>query len=306
MKPINRRHFLHGSLTACAAAAASPLTARLAAAQTGPPAPHTPARPPVRLSVLSYSFRGLLQEGKMDVFGYLETCKYRYGLGAADIWNGFLTSADEVYLKKVRDALDERELVLADLCADKVHIWEDDPDARRKNHENALAHLEAARILGARFMRVDAGGRNPTWTNEQFDHIVQRYKEYAQRAHDRGFKVGAENHWGTEGIWANLQKLYRAVDHPGFGISCHIGGWQGTAEEKAEADRLVAPWVCHTHIPWNITEGPLEEKMRNLRDAGYQGCYSVEHHTARNEYAEVAIQLQRVRAVFDRWRTGQS
>jgi len=42
----------------------------------------------------------------------------------------------------VRDALDERELELADLCSDKTHIWEDDPDARKKNYENALAHLK--------------------------------------------------------------------------------------------------------------------------------------------------------------------
>ena len=87
----------------------------------------------MRLSVLSYSFRGLLEEGKMDVFGYLETCKYRYNLSIADIWNGFLTSMDEGYLKKVREALEERELVLADLCADNVHIWESDPAKRQKN-----------------------------------------------------------------------------------------------------------------------------------------------------------------------------
>jgi sugar phosphate isomerase/epimerase len=299
----NRRDFLRGSLAAAAAVTTS-ATGREAVSAS--PVDKPSVRPPMRLSVLSYSFRGLLAEGKMDVFGYLETCKYRYSLDTADIWNGFLTSMDESYLKKVRDALDERELVLADLCADNVHIWEDDPATRKKNYEYALANLKAAEILGARFMRVDAGGRNPTWTSEQFDHIVQRYKEYAQWARDRGFKVGAENHWGTEGIWANLQKLYRAVDHPGFGISCHIGGWQGTDQEKDEADRLVAPWVCHTHFPWNITEGPLEAKMKNLRDAGYQGSYSVEHHTGKNEYAEVAIQLDRVRAVFDRWRTGQT
>jgi sugar phosphate isomerase/epimerase len=303
MTTSNRRDFLRGSLTATAAVAASLLGGGAAAA---PSAAKSAGRVPVRLSVLSYSFRGLLAEGKMDVFGYLETCKYRYNLSAADIWNGFLTSMDEGYLKKVRDALDEREMVLADLCADNVHIWEDDPAVRQKNYDYALANLKAAQILGARFMRVDAGGRNPTWTSEQFDHIVSRYKEYAQWAHDHGFQVGAENHWGTEGIWSNLQKLYRAVDHPGFGISCHISGWQGTEAEKDEADRLVAPWVCHTHFPWNITEGPLEEKMKNLRDAGYQGSYSVEHHTGKNEYAEVAIQLDRVRAVFDRWRTGET
>jgi sugar phosphate isomerase/epimerase len=305
MKSINRRHFLHGSLTATAAMAASVLGSSSGAAQSEPVAAKPAGRTPARVSVLSYSFRGLLDAGKMDVFGYLEACKYRYGLGAADIWTGFLTSTDESYLKKVRDALDERELVLADLCVDNAHIWEDDPDARKKNRENALAHLKAAVILGARFMRVDAGGRNPTWSSEQFDHIVRQYKEYAQWAWDHGFKMGAENHWGTEGIWANLQKLYRAVDHPGFGISCHIGGWQGTEQEKAEADRLVAPWVCHTHFAWNITEGPLEEKMKNLRDVGYQGYYSVEHHTGKDEYAEVAVQLARVRAVFGRWRTGE-
>jgi sugar phosphate isomerase/epimerase len=301
MVPSNRRDFLRGSLTATAAVAASALSDGSALAQSGAKAS---GRTPMRLSVLSYSFRGLLAEGKMDVFGYLESCKYRYHLDAADIWNGFLTSMEEDYLKKVRDALDERELVLADLCADGVHIWEDDPAARKKNYDHALANLRAAEILGARFMRVDAGGRDPTWTGEQFDHIVSRYKEYAQWAHDHGFKVGAENHWGTEGIWSNLQKLYRAVDHPGFGISCHISGWQSTQAEKDEADRQVAPWVCHTHIPWNITEGPLQEKMTILRDAGYQGYYSVEHHTGRNEYAEVALQLDRVQAVFDRWRTG--
>jgi len=299
----NRREFLKGSLAAAAAVAASAVGGPAASAQ---PVVKPAGRPSMRLSVLSYSFRGLLAEGKMDVFGYLETCKYRYNLDTADIWNGFLPSMDPGYLKKVRDALDEREMTLADLCADNVHIWEDDEAVRKKNYEYALANLKAAEILGARFMRVDAGGRNPTWTNEQFDLIVKRYKEYAQWAYDHGFKAGAENHWGTEGIWANMQKLYRAVDHPGFGISCHIGGWQGTDQEKDEADRLAAPWICHTHFPWNITEGPLQEKMKNLRDAGYQGSYSVEHHTGKDEYAEVAIQLARVRAVFDLWRTAET
>jgi len=246
MRDTSRRRFLKGLTVAgtVAAASAGGVLAAGAAPNDAPP----PAVPPnvagkkMKISVLSYSFRGLLGQGTMDVFGYLETCKYRYGLGAADIWNGFLASTEESYLKKVRDALDERELELADLCSDKTHIWEDDPDARKKNYENALAHLKAAEILGARFLRIDAGGQGDTWTNEQFDYIVKRYQEYAQWAHDHGFKVGAENHWGPEALWPNLQKLYRAVNHPAFGLSCHLGGWHGTDAEKAAADRLAAPW----------------------------------------------------------------
>jgi hypothetical protein len=44
--------------------------------------------------------------------------------------------------------------------------------------------------------------------------------------------------------------------------------------------------------------------MNNLRNAGYQGYYSVEHHSAKDEYAEVGIQLAKVRAVLQSWRTG--
>jgi sugar phosphate isomerase/epimerase len=101
-----------------------------------------------------------------------------------------------------------------------------------------------------------------------------------------------------------MQKLYHAVNHPAFGISCHISGWAGSEQEKALADREAAPWVCHTHIDWSICEGPLEEKLRNLWNVGYTGYYSVEHHSAKREYANVAIQLAKVRAVLERLRAG--
>lgn len=257
----------------------------------------------MNVSVLSYSFRGLLTAGKIDLFGYIESCKHRYGLGAADIWNGFLVGTDDDYLRKVRDALDEGELVLADLCVDKAHVWDDDAAIREGNHQNALSHLRAAVTLGARFVRIDAGSRREEWSAAEFDHIVKRYKEYATFAHDHGFKMGAENHWGPEKAWVHLKKLIEAVDHPAFGISCHIGGWAGTQEEKDEADRLVAPWVCHTHFPQATTDGSLEEKMANLRDAGYTGYYSAEFHGTANEYAEVGTQLARIRAVLSRWRS---
>ena len=259
----------------------------------------------MKLSVLSYSFRGLLGEGKMDLFGYLESCKYRYGLAAADVWNGFFPTVEADYFMKVKDALEERELELADLCVDRAHVWDDDPAVREGNHANAIAHLRAAEVLGARFVRIDAGSRRESWSSEEFDFIVSRYKEYCQIAFDAGFKMGAENHWGPEKTWPNLKRLIDAVNHPAFGISCHLGGFGGTEEEKAEADRLVAPWVCHTHFPWNVTEGPaLEQTMKDLRDAGYKGYYSVEHHTARDEYAEVAVQLAKVKAVLEKWRVG--
>jgi hypothetical protein len=314
MPSTNRRDFLKTTLTSAAGLTA----ASRAAAQT----PGARANSPVfdtksanRISILSYSFLGLFQAGKMDVFGYLESCRFRYGLDAANIWNGMLTSMDESYLKKVREALDERNLSLCVLTTDGTHVWDPDPAVRAKNRSAALANLNAARILGAEFMRLDAGGpaandrTSPAakeWSNEAFDGIVKAYREYAQYAADHGFKMGPENHWGPEGIWPNMQKLYKSVaPHPGFGLSVHISQWQGTQAEKDRADSESAPWLVACHMDNTTCSGPLVEKMTVLRNAGYKGWYVVENHSnGQNEFFTTGVQVAQVRAVLQSWRGG--
>ena len=247
----------------------------------------------MKITIASYAFHGLARQGMMDIYGYLESCKYRYGLDTADIWNGMLDSTDEAYLLKVKEALDERELTLVNLCVDRAHIWDDDTDVRESNYHNALAHLRAAEILGAQTVRIDAGSRDPEFSAEQFDLVVTRYQEYAQWADDHGFRMGPENHWGPEAVPATMVRICQAVDHPAFGVLLHL---------KDDGDGLMAPWAMHTHISWNITEGPLEDKMALLRDAGYAGYWGIEYHAAENEYSQVAEQVARVRDVLNRWR----
>jgi len=247
----------------------------------------------MNLSVASYSFHGLLDRGMIDLFGYLESCRYRYHLHTADIWNGMFSTLDDDFLKKVRESLQERELTLVNLCVDGPHIWEDDPALREKHYQEALAYLRAAEFLGAKTLRIDAGGQGESFSNEQFDLIVTRYREYAQWAYDHGFKVGPENHWGPEAVPENMKRICEAVNHPGFGVLLHFRGNPG--------DALMAPWAMHTHISWDIVQRCLEESMSMLRAAGYQGCWSVEHHSGSQEYTEVAIQLASVRRLLETW-----
>lgn len=244
-------------------------------------------------AIASYAFHGLLRAKQIDLFGYLETCRYRYDLRTADIWNGMLISTDDTYLASVKQALDERELTLVNLCVDGPHIWEDDPAVRQQHYKDALQYLHVAETLGAQTLRIDAGVRENEFTDEQFEGIVTRFKEYAQWAYDHGFRVGPENHWGAEVVPENMRRLCEAVDHPGFGVLLHFRGNPG--------DAVMAPWAMHTHISWDITEQQLTESMTTLRDAGYTGCWSVEHHSGINEYTEVAIQLAKVRDVLSRW-----
>jgi sugar phosphate isomerase/epimerase len=247
----------------------------------------------MNVAVASYAFHGLLRAGQIDLFGYLESCRYRYDLRTADIWNGMLTSLDDDYLAKVKAALAERELTLVNLCVDGPHIWEDDAAVREQHYQDALRYLHVAEVLGAKTIRIDAGVRAAHFSDEQFDAIVQRFQEYAQRAHDHGYLVGPENHWGAEVVPENMVRLCKAVNHPGFGVLLHF---------RADAgDALMAPWAMHTHISWEITEQTLDASLTMLRAAGYKGCWSVEHHSGQNEYSEVAIQLAKVRDLIGRW-----
>ena len=252
----------------------------------------------MNISIASYAFHGLLGEGKMDVFGYLETCKFRYRVDMADIWNGFLPTTEEGFIRKVREAMDEKEMGLANLCCDQCQVWDDDPALREKQYQNSLAHLRVAVILGAETVRIDMGGRELGMTSEQFDHTAARFREYAEFAGDHGFRVGPENHYGPARSQVNMARLREAVDDPAFGYLLHFGNW---AEDMDASDASVAPWAMHTHVSAQTVDTNLEAKMTMLRDAGYQGYWGIEHHSAKNEYAEVAWQVAEVRRVLARW-----
>ena len=123
----------------------------------------------MNVAIASYAFHGLFRENRIDLFGYLESCKYRYGLQTADIWNGMLVSLENSYLLKVKEALAERELTLVNLCIDGPHIWEADPAVRENHYQLALDYLQVAELLGAKTVRIDAGVREDTFTDEQFE-----------------------------------------------------------------------------------------------------------------------------------------
>lgn len=253
----------------------------------------------MNVSLAGFSVHGLLAEGKIDIFGYLESCRYRYGLQTADLWNGLLPTIEAGFLTKVRHGLEERELSLVNYHVDGVHLWEDDPAARERNYRGALAHLEAAALLGAKTVRIDTGGKVAPVTPEQLDYLAGRYREYCAFGRDHGFAVGPETHWGLSLTADNMEAIARAVDHPAYGILLHIGHWEDGDPDAGDA--RLARYAVHTHVDAELTRGPrLAEKMRLLLDAGYTGCWGVEHHSAQNEYAEIAVQLATVRRALAR------
>lgn len=255
----------------------------------------------MKISIASFAFHGLRGAGMMDFFSYVEAVKYRYRLDTADIWNGIVGPDsllfDPAFQKKMCAALAEREMTVANYHVDGCHLWEDDSARRQQHRTAALEHLKVGRAIGAKTIRIDAGGSGNVWTAEQFDYIVKGFREYCAIAADFGAKVGPESHWGPELVPDNMENLAQAVDRPAFGILMHIGHWEGVATAE-DGDRHLARWTVHTHVDANITRTRLESAMKILLAAGYRGYWGVEHHSGKNEYAEVEYQIAEVRRVL--------
>ncbi|MGE5558505.1 MAG: sugar phosphate isomerase/epimerase family protein [Bacillota bacterium] len=246
----------------------------------------------LKLSIDGYSFHGLLDQGKMDIFHYFESVKYRYGILAVGIWNGFLPGTEEHYLKKVREALDEKGLVVANLAVDQASVWDDDEASREAFRRNALDHIRAAAYIGAASVRIDWGIHSHELNEEQWEFISSRYREYCSIAADNGMVLGPENHFGAS-LDPNLQlKMVEAVSHPAYKILLHLGRWKVNADT---GDQMVAPHVMHTHVDQRTAEAEPEARIGALVNGGYDGYWGIEYGSGKDEYVMVEWQLARTK-----------
>ena len=251
--------------------------------------------PEFRTAIASYSFHGLLGQGKCDVFNYLNMLRYRYNISNADIWTGFLPTLDEDFIAKVKDTLDRNALSLANLCVDGPHVWMDDPEQRKAHRLQMLETIKAANKLGAKTIRIDFGGTDGhTMPEEAFEYIVKTYKEYCGICWDLGMKIGPENHWGWDRVPEYLEKVKNAVDHPAYGHLYHLRNFY---DEPEKGEALAISYAMHTHI--HAGSMPYaKDVIRRLALSGYEGVYSAEHHSGKLECERVEWQIATVRGLI--------
>ena len=266
----------------------------------------------MKVSVASYSFHGMINAGEMDVFSYLDLLKYRYHVDYADIWTeGCLKTLDVEFLKRIRKAMDERGLTLANLCVDGPYVWCDDPEERAAHKASMLEYLRAAEILGAKTVRIDFGvdgegmktafrRRNAapeevyTMSEEAFTYLADTYREYCGIVSNFGAKIGPENHWGWDRIPAYLRKVYDAVDHPAYGHLYHLSNFY---DDPEGGEAFCIEHAMHTHFHANSMPYAIDV-ARKLYQSGYQGTYGVEHHSGKLEPQRVEWQLASLREIL--------
>ena len=264
----------------------------------------------MELSLCSYSFHRLLEEGQHDVFQYISDC-HSLGCTQLDLWNGHLPSllddpsrsptsftpeyaqlsqAELDDLARIKAAADTAGLPFGCLAVDGAHIYEASPEARQANRIKADRWLNIARQLSAQQIRIDSGG--PTeMPDEVLEVIVTGYNDLLPRAGEKGIEVVIENHWGASRIPENVVRILDAV--PGLGLLFDTGNWP---EEKREMGWTVcARYARATHLKTyafdaegNETTVDIPRAMHILQEAGYKGSWGIESVPRQGDEYEAA------------------
>ncbi len=249
------------------------------------------------ISICSFSFHRLLEAGKQDMFRYITDCK-ELGCTYLDPWNAHLAGVqdaemvkkagtdpehaklppqDDEYLTRVKRAADAVGLPFGCVAVDGAHIYEETEEARKANRALAYRWLEICGKLGAKQIRIDAGGP-AEMPDHVFAVIIDGYKDLIARAKSKGIELLIENHWGPSNIPENLMKILKAA--PGLGLLFDTNNWKG---DKEKAWETFAPYARATHFKTfvfdeqgNETTVDIPKAVRILKETGYKGCWGIE------------------------------
>jgi sugar phosphate isomerase/epimerase len=254
----------------------------------------------MRIGICSFSFHRLLASGKSDVFGYMDLCK-ELGCTQLDPWSAHLSPLEEPdsVLRAGRTPRDSHQLLgevdtpfidrigahakriglpFGTIAVDGAHIYEPTEEARRVNRQRAYQWLDAAGRLGAKQVRIDAGGPEDMPENA-FGLIVDGYRDLIGRARPLGIEILIENHWGPSIIPDNTIRILEAV--PGLGLLYDTRNWR--PDKKEEGRRRGAPYARATHIKprrWDANglepEEDIPRAIRLVIGSGYQGAWGIE------------------------------
>jgi len=230
----------------------------------------------MQIGICSYSFHRLLEAGKQDLFQYIQDCQ-RLGCTQLDPWNEHFAAIDDAYIAKVKEAARRVELTFGLIAVDGGHVCEPTAEARATKRKNAYRWIDIARQLGARQIRLDAGG-TAAMPQEEFDIIVEGFADLKKRCGEAGVELVMENHFGSSTIPDNVVRIIEAAK-----IGLLLDSFNWAKGKEAEGWIKCAKYAKACHIKAFAFADDGEELTTNvgafvklMKKAGYRGAWGVE------------------------------
>jgi len=205
----------------------------------------------------------------------------------------FIPKYDPAYLSEIKGMLDEYNL-------ERVYAW-GHPDGleggkNEKAYEEMIAHIEYAKAIGAKVMRVVGSSLMFRFElhGPQIEKLSNMFSKAVKIAEKADIKLADENHidYNPE----EMLQIIQNVGSPNFGINFDTGNFMRVLADPIEGMEKLAKYTFATHIKdlkpqrgqsvssWHffactpVGDGLVDNQKlaQLLKDVGYQGFLAVE------------------------------
>ncbi len=165
------------------------------------------------LAVQQYSFNRQLRSGEMNILDFPKTVVKGTGIKALEYFNGHIEDKikDTAFFKQLRKRSDDLGAVnTMMLCRSKNAVDSPDAKIRKLAIEGYRPWLEATRVLGGKYIRVDT--RHKGEAEKQKGFAVAGLRSLCKVADEYEMGILVENHGNHSGNGAWLAGVMKQVD----------------------------------------------------------------------------------------------
>ena len=206
----------------------------------------------MKIGVSSYSFQGLISEGKETQLSIIKTAKEMGfdGIEFTDL-NTPGNMSEKEYAREIREECEKHSLPVISytIGADMLRLEE---GSNEKEVERVCRKLEIAKELGAPSLRHDiAWGIPDNLPFETFDDCLDIMADGARKitlfAKSLGIRTMTENHGFFCQDSERVERIIREVGDDNFGALIDIGNFSCADEDNVPAVRRMLPYAFHIH-----------------------------------------------------------
>lgn len=261
----------------------------------------------MRISVTSYSYAAAVRQGRyteIDLIGLAKKQGFE-GIEFAEIHPP--AGEDKLtWAARLREEAQKQGIPIAAYCVGADLLRDTDAEIERLKGE-----ADVAAALGAPVMRHDASGgyskeaRGQRGFSNALPTLVRGYRAVTEYAQTKGVRTCIENHGFFAQDPERVEAIVNGVAHENFGALVDIGNFLCADADPAKAVGLLAPYAFHVHCKdFHVKKGtepeppdgffmsrggnflrgaivghgdvPVLQCLRLLKNAGYDGWYTVE------------------------------
>ena len=281
----------------------------------------------MKICVSSYSFNKLMASGELNQLSVIARAKE---LGFDGIEFSGISPHDgtsqEKYAQKLKAEADRLDMPITNFVFGADLINGTDGRTPEGEVEYVKSMVDVGVILGVPSIRHDV--LYSLGDYEDFDAVIPMLsgsvRQITAYAAGKGIRTSVENHGFICQDPDRCVALYKAVNHPNFGLLCDIGNFLCVDAEPATAVAMVAPYAIFAHAKdfcvksgdqpdpgkgffksrgGNCLKGtivghgnvPVVQCLQNLKDAGYDGYLSLEFEGMEDNIEALQIGLENLR-----------